>query len=113
MLAQAAFGLLVEPSSYVSATGVLQFRLDSPSAFVQLGGLDETIGPVKKATLLYLRAPSEIALRITTDDGLGGETVIETPHVGLFVKQWPDGLAVLKIEAKGDCLLEYFLAGPS
>lgn len=113
MQAQASFGLRAEPSSYSKATGVLQDALDSPSAYVQLAGIDATIGTVKRATFLYLRAPSAIWLRITTDDGIGGEDVIETPHQGLFIKEWPDDKAVLLLEAKGESALEYFASGPA
>ncbi len=110
--AQMFLALRSEPAPYTAATGVLQLPLDSELAFVQLGGIDETIGPVKKATLISLRSPSEIALRITTDDGLGGEVLIETPHIGLFLKEWPDSHPVLKLEAKGVGLIEYFASGP-
>lgn len=110
--ASAQLGLRVEPSSYSAATGVLQFSLDSSGSFVQLGGIDETIGPVKKCTFLYLRAPSAIELRITRDDGLGGDLVTTDDHQGLLVKEWPDDNFVKLVEAKGVSLLEYFASGP-
>lgn len=110
--ATAQLGLRVEPSPFSAATGILQFSLDSAGAFVQLGGVDETIGPVKKCTLLYLRAPSAIQIRITRDDGLGGDLVTTEDHQGLFVKEWPDDKFVKLVEAKGVSLIEYFASGP-
>ena len=110
--ATAQLGLRVEPSSYTAATGVLQFVLSSPASYVQLGGVDETIGPVKRCTFLYLRAPSAILLRITRDDGLGGNLVSEEDHQGLFVKEWPADNFVKLVEARGESALEYFASGP-
>lgn len=110
--ATAQLGLRVEPSPFSAATGILQFSLDSSGSFVQLGGVDAMIGPVKKCTLLYLRAPSAIQLRITRDDGLGGDLVTTEDHQGLFVKEWPDDNFVKLVEAKGVSLLEYFASGP-
>lgn len=111
--ATAQLALRVEPMSFTAATGVLQFVLSSPGSYAQLGGVDAAIGPVKKCTLLYLRAPSAIALRITRDDGLGGDLVSEEDHQGLFVKEWPDDAFVKLIEAKGESMLEYFASGPA
>lgn len=107
------FGLRADPTGYTAATGILQFPLNSAGSFIQLGGVDETFGPVKRATLVYLRVLSQVSLRITSDDGLGGEDVFEAEHVGLFLKEWPDDHAVLKVEAKGAALLEYFACGPA
>lgn len=99
------------PKSYGAASGVIQQRLASPSAFVVLAGIGAT-QPVTRGDFLYLRCDSAITLRITHDDGAGGSTVVSIPVHGLYIYEFQDTKFLKALEAQGSALLEYFVSGP-
>ncbi len=94
---------------YSVASGVLARALASGS-FVPLQG----VGPadtVTRGTFLYLKSNSAIDLRITTDDGSGGDVVAVLPPAGFFALELSASKYLKLLEAKGSATIEYFVSG--
>lgn len=111
--AQVSASLLLKktPRTYAVATGNIARSLNSPLAFVALQGIgdDDT---VTKGEILYLRSAEDIELRITTDDGLGGDVIEDVvPVSGLYVREFPATKFLKLLEAKGESAIEYFASG--
>jgi hypothetical protein len=103
--------LLEGTLGYSVATGILSRNLSSPLAYIALQG----VGPadtVTKALFLYLKSDAAFSLRLTFDDGLGGDIVAVLPSTRLIAGMQFDSMQFLKlIEAKGSAKLEYFVCG--
>lgn len=97
------------PKSYGVATGVLQMNLASPSAFVALAGVPSTVSQVDT---LYIRTSDNVDVRITTDDGVGGNVVTTIPCIGLLVLEFQTLKFCKLVEVKGTATLEYVASGP-
>lgn len=92
------------------ASGVLKRNIASALSFVPLQGAGPT-DAVTKATFLYLKSSAVIELRLTTDDGAGGDVVAIIPPGGLFLLEL-DATKFLKLlEARGTASVEYFVSG--
>lgn len=91
-----------------AASGVVQQQIDvdAPS-YVTLSAASV----VARGDLLYLRSDSAIVLRITRDDGVGGDVVILVPVHGLLILEFQETLFMKLLEAQGSALIEYFVAG--
>lgn len=105
-------GLLPCKKPYTIATGILRAPIASPAAFVQLSGVSPSlVGAVARGTFFYFRCESAMRLRLTIDDGIGGDYTSETDVRGIFVQEFPDDRALLLLEAQGDGTIEYFVSG--
>ena len=96
------------PMGFGAATGVLTQRLNSPSGFAEL------VGPgtvVTRATFLYIRSDTDLLVRLTTDDGAGGDDVVVIPVGGLFLFECSGSKYLKLLEAQGSALIEYLAAG--
>lgn len=94
--------------SFDAASGVVEQRINSPDpAFIEL----YAARAVAQGAFLYVRADAKIVLRITHDDGAGGDTVILVPVHGLVLLEFPEDQPLTLLEAQGVALLEYFVAG--
>lgn len=108
----ASLSLLPCRKHYSVATGILSATLASPSAFVTLSGVSPTLaGAVARGTLLYFRTEDSFRLRLTIDDGAGGSYTSETSLRGTLLQEFPDDEALLLVEAQGEGVVEYFVAG--
>lgn len=98
------------PKGFQVATGVLTRNLNSAAvflAFPELGGS----ASVTRATFMYLRTDSPMTLRLTTDDGLGGNVVAVVPVQGLHIAEYPDNKFLKLLEVMGSGKIEYFISG--
>ena len=91
-------------------TGPAKRTVSSPSAFVALEGAGTT---VTRCDFLYLHSNADVTLRLTTDDGSGGSVVVELPHVGLLIKEFPASKFLKLVEVKGSAQVSYLVTGPS
>ncbi len=97
--------------SYGAATGILRQRLNSPSTFLQLHGVG-TGEVVSQGLFLYLKSDQAIRVRLTFDDGLGGDEVAILSSTRLILGlQFEPTLFLKKLEARGSAVLEYFVCG--
>lgn len=97
--------------AYNVATGILQRNLNSPNAFADLQGVgaDDT---VTKGSFLYLKASTDLIVRITTDDGVGGDVEAEIPvSGGPLLLPFQASKFLKALAAKGSGTLEYFVCG--
>lgn len=105
----ASLRLISSPKGFGAATGVLSVRLNSPSAFAPLAGVPDNC---QRANFFYLKCDTAIALRLTFDDGIGGDTLVVLPAVrGLFVAEFDDVKFLKLIEAQGSAQLEWLASG--
>lgn len=109
MTASAPITTKENPKTYQRATGILR-RVETFVAFTDLGEPGQV---VNQATFLYFRSDSPVELRLTTDDGVGGNEVAIVPVDGLCMLEF-DATQFLKLlEMNGSATIEYFLSGPS
>lgn len=109
MSATAPISTKENPKTYQRATGILR-RTEAYVAFTDLG---EPGNVVNVVTFLYFKSDGPIELRITTDDGAGGDEVAIIPVDGLCILEF-DALQFLKLlEMNGSATIEYFLSGTS
>lgn len=95
------------------ATGILSRQINSPAAFVELQGVGPT-DTVTQGNTLYLKSNAPVDLRLTRDDGAGGQDVTETPGVhGLFVVEFSTTKPLELLEIRGSATIEYLICGPS
>lgn len=108
-LINASFAL--KPSTKPAPVSVYDVRnLASPSSFVQLRGIG-TNETVTKGNTLYLRTDAAMTLRLTFDDGAGGDVVSTFPVDGLFIVEASDAKFLKLAEAQGVGVVEYFASG--
>lgn len=101
----------LRPPNKIATVFVSHVRnVASPSAFVILDGVGsgET---VSQGTLFYFRTQNEIRLRLTFDDGSGGDVVSEVPVDGLYIGEIPASKYLKLVEAQGSGVVEYFVSG--
>lgn len=84
--------------------------VSSPAAFIPLGGLGAG-EEVTKATLFFAKTSGALTLRVTFDDGSGGDTVSIVEASGLFVAEASTSKYIKLVEAKGNATIEYFASG--
>jgi hypothetical protein len=95
-----------------AATGTIQRPVNSPSSFITLSGIG-TGDTVTHADTLYFFAYSQVTLRLTTDDGAGGDVVAVLPCDGLYVMEFPSAKFLKLLEIEGSANVEYFASGSS
>ena len=105
--------LELNPSTkqFAAATGTMQRLLNSPAAYVTLGGVGTT-DTVQQCNLLCFRCDAPILLRLTYHDPGGGADIVSIlPVQGLTVTE-PQSAGYIKlVEAKGSARIEYIAAG--
>ena len=114
MVATAGLSTKEDPKGYQRATGILR-RNETYGAFTDLG---EPGNVVTQAHFLYFKSDSPVELRLTQDDGAGGN-VISVVHVdGLFIQEFDVAtlagkyLKALELNTLGqEVVFEYFLSG--
>jgi len=107
----ARLGLNAGNKTYSAATGVLVRQLASPSSYTTLDGVGSG-KTVSKGTFLYVRSVGgPLTLRLTTDDGSGGDVVAVVPIQGPMIIEFPDSNPLKLLEAKGSIGLEYLVTG--
>jgi hypothetical protein len=109
-----AFAQSSEGLAFNVATGILSRNVNSPGSFVALQGVGPT-DTVTKGAFLYFKSATDIDLRITLDDGSGGDTVITpmTINGGPFIWPFSASKFLKLLEVKGSGLVEYFVCGLS
>ena len=106
----APFATAQNPKGFQVATGILTRRLQSPLAFLALPELGGSAA-VTRGTFHYMRSDSPVDVRLTTDDGSGGNVVAVVPLQGLSLREYPDNKYLKLIEVMGTGTLEYFVCG--
>src|SRR4051812_46162565 len=105
-LVNITFGL--KPANKVAAVSSKSVRnLASPNAFSTLHG----VGPnedVTQANFLFLQTDNPIDVRITADDGSGGDVVSVVSVDGLLLVEKPSNKFIKLLEAQGTGVIECF-----
>ena len=99
-----------ERKAFLNASGVLQRRLESPNAYVSLSAVGDD-ADVPTANLLYMKSESEMLVRLTLQDGVGGSETVVLPLHGLLVYETQSERKITQVEVQGSGLLEYFASG--
>tara|TARA_Y100000034_G_C6819181_1_gene368767 strand:+ start:274 stop:462 length:189 start_codon:yes stop_codon:yes gene_type:complete len=60
---------------------------------------------------LYFKSDAPLTLRLTTDDGAGGDVVAVVPIHGLAIMEFNSTNFLKTLEAQGTAKVEYFLSG--
>ena len=107
-----SFGQGTDGLAFNVATGILSRNVQSLSSFVPLQGVGDT-DTVTKGAFLYFKSSTDIELRITLDDGVGGDKVIDgiTVNGGPFIWPFSSSKFLKLLEAKGSGQVEYFVCG--
>lgn len=84
----------------------------SPGSFVALPNVGPT-ATVKQADFLYLRANAAVELRLTTDDGAGGQTVTTLPPTDFLMMTFSATRPLELLEVRGSATIAYLVSGPS
>ncbi len=87
-------------------------NVNAPSVYVALDGIG-TGESVTQANTLYVRAPTPLNLRLTTDDGAGGSVVAIVPISGVWVMEFPSNKFLKLLEVLGVGPIEYYASGNS
>lgn len=109
-VATASLSTKTDPKGYGRATGILE-RQETYSAFTDLG---EPGHVVTQAHFLYFRSDGPVQLRLTFDDGVGGDVVSVVPVDGLFLGEYDEAKFLKQLELHTAGLpvqFEYFLSG--
>lgn len=86
--------------------------INSPGAFVALTTVGPT-APVKQGDFLYLRANAAVEVRLTTDDGAGGQTVTTLPPTDFLMMTFSATRPLELLEVRGTATIAYLVSGPS
>ena len=116
MTANTTIATKENPKGYGRATGVLR-RQENFAVFTTL----LEVGPgavVTKGHFLWFKSNGPIELRLTTDDGAGGDVLSVIPLDGAFMQEFDIAtlagkfLKLLELNTLGqEVLVEYFIAG--
>lgn len=98
------------PKGFGVATGVLTRLVASPAAFVALSGVGSG-DTVTQADVLYFKPSGPVDLRLTTDDGVGGNVVAVVPIDGITMIEFPTSKFLKLLEVQGSATVEYFASG--
>lgn len=94
-----------------ASSGVVTRTISSPAAFVTLPALG-TGGDVTRAEFLMLVTDSAFTVRLTSDDGAGGDVVETGPVYALLIRRFPSDKFLKLLEVKGSGRISYAVAGP-
>ena len=104
--------LRTTPKGFGAATGILHRTImaGGPAEYVTLAdiGVGST---VERATLLYLKSSGPLDVRLTCDDGLGGDVVSEFQQDGLSLVEFTDLKHLKKVDLRGSAQIEFFACG--
>lgn len=112
MVATAPLSTKTDPKGYERATGILQ-RSETWAAFTDTG---EPGNVVKRGHFLYFKSDGPVQLRLTTDDGLGGNVLAVIPVDGIYLSEIDEARYLKKLEVHTGAALvqfEYFVSGQS
>ena len=102
--------LRTDPKGFGAATGVLQRTITSALVYVQLLDVG-TGGSVTQANLLYLKSAGPLDVKLTCDDGVGGDVVSEFQIDGMNLQEFSDVRFLKKVEVRGSAQIEFFASG--
>lgn len=100
------------PKPFGVATGVLTRNVASPAAYLTLSGIGAA-DTVTKGDVLYFKASGAVDLRLTTDDGAGGDVVAIVPVQGIVILEFSSSKYLKLVEVQGSASIEYFMSGQS
>lgn len=100
-------GTKESPKAYQRATGILR-RAIAEVAFTTLAEPGDT---VTEANFLYFRTDAPLSLRLTTDDGVGGDVLATMTIQGLVVIEFNNDNFLKQLEVLGTANVEYFTSG--
>ncbi len=100
--------LSADPKGFQQASGVLTRVLTDANVFVELGPVGRD---VPRANLLYIKASGNYRLRLTFDNGMGGDVVVTSDQTGFYLAEYPATLFVKKVEVAAAATIEYFASG--
>lgn len=116
MLATAAITLKENPKGYSRATGVLR-RQETFAAFTVLNEVGVGAA-VTQGHFLWFKSNGPVEIRLTTDDGSGGDVLSVIPLDGAYMSEFDIAtgtgkfLKALELNTLGAAVLvEYFIAG--
>jgi hypothetical protein len=96
--------------AFNAATGILSYQVNAPSVYQTLEGVG--VGrTVTRGNFLYFKCNTQLSLRLTTDDGVGGSVVSVVPVYGLVVLEIDDAKYLKLLEVLGSGLVEYLVSG--
>ena len=104
------FGACAKTATVSLGTGSTKRAVNSPGSFVPLEGPGTTI---RRCDFLFLNADSTIDLRLTLDDGSGGDVVSTIKHKGLLMKEFDPSYYLKLVEVKGVAQIAYLATGAS
>jgi hypothetical protein len=102
--------LRTDPKGFGAATGILQRTITSAVAYVQLADVGAN-GTVTQANTLYLKSAGPIDVRLTCDDGVGGNVVSEYQQDGMSLLEFSDVKFLKMVEVRGSAQIEFFASG--
>lgn len=93
---------------FSAATGLLSRNINSPSLYVELTAIGSA-RDVEEADFFYFRTNADtFMVRLTFDDGSGGDSVQELPLAGELLIQINPDRFLKKAEVKGTGTITYF-----
>jgi len=104
--------LRTSPKGFGSATGILHRTIMSngPTEYVTLADIGDG-STVERATLLYLKSSGPLDVRLTCDDGLGGNIVSEYQQDGFSLLEFTESKHLKRVELRGSAQIEFFACG--
>lgn len=103
--------LRTDPKGFNAATGVLQQQIATAVGVYAALPAIGTGGVVTKGNTFYFKSNGPVLLRLTTDDGVGGNVVAVLPINGLHIVEFDDTKFLKLAEVSGSALIEYFASG--
>lgn len=105
-----ALKLSSSPKGFQQATGILTRLFTDPATFVAIGSIP---ADVPRVNFLYIRCDGNFQLRLTQDDGSGGDVVYTMQCRGLFLSEFPDANFVKLVEIAASGKIEYLASSAS
>lgn len=102
--------LSTDPKGFQQASGVLTRVLSDANVFVELGPIGRD---VPRVNFLYVKGGGDYRLRLTFDDGMGGDVVVTSDQTGFYMAEFPTTRFVKKVEIAAAITIEYFASGNS
>jgi hypothetical protein len=93
-----------------AASGAITRQLASPSSYALLQGVGAD-SSVLQGNTLYFKSDGPVLLRITCDDGSGGDAVSILPVSGLLVFEVDPNQFIKALACQGTAALEYLVSG--
>lgn len=104
---------IFSPKPSAVSTGVLTRNVNvAVPAFGALQGVGPT-DTVTQGDFLYFKSNGPVILRVTTDDGLGGQAQALVPVHGIAMLEFQATRPLELLEIQGNARVEYLVSGPS